>query len=384
LDVAPPAAVAFPPAVPNAVIPRCLLASDAGHTPHWDALVEQAPLADVYHRTAYAQACEAASSDTAIGLTLDAGDQQVLLPLLLRPLGQLPFVCGERGFDAITPYGYGGLLPVGGRERPPTSQVRALLHALRTWCRHMGVVSCFIRLHPLLGQDRWLAATNGQERWWSLQQRGSTVALDLASWDMAQQRIAGMRRDRRLDLNHARRSLRVTWSGVDLPLPDALAQFQLIYEKRMAQLNAGAHYFFPAKYYAALAAGLSRNLAVALAWQDGLLVGASLFLAKGQFAHYHLSAANDAGRKAGAPTLLINAGAQWARERGHRFLHLGGGVRPADSLFEYKLSFGGGMYPYHTLQIVADESRYLDLFERRLRCASLPALREGFFPHYRA
>ena len=46
-----------------------------------------------------------------------------LFPLLLR---ELPF--GEDGFDAITPYGYGGLLPLAAGSDPVTDVLQ-----LRDW-----------------------------------------------------------------------------------------------------------------------------------------------------------------------------------------------------------------------------------------------------------
>ena len=52
-----------------------------------------------------------------------------------------------------------------------------------------------------------------------------------------------------------------------------------------------------------------------------------------RFAHYHLSGTTDAGRELKAGTLLVHAGAEWARERGCELLHLGGGNSGADSLF---------------------------------------------------
>jgi Acetyltransferase (GNAT) domain len=344
-------------------------------------MVNQAPISDVYYRPEYARTWEAAGHGKAIGVILAAHHQHVLIPLLLRPLSDLPFAAGEPGFDAATPYGYGGLLSLSETERP--ADVCALLDALRQWCRDAGIVSCLIRLHPLLEQDRWLGQDHWPQQATLLHYRLPTLAVDLTKWDSAGQRIAGLHRNRRAALNRARHCLRVSWSGSDVPLPEALALFRQIYEQRMACVNASSYYFFPFEYYASLAEVLSNNLAVALAWLDQKLVSAVLFLADQQFAHYHLAGSNQEGRKCEADTLLINAGAQWARERGCRFLHLGGGG-DSNGLYDYKRSFGGDVYRYHTLDVIADESRYRNLVERRIRDESLPELRQGFFPQYRA
>lgn len=349
----------------------------------WDALVDQAPISDVYYRPGYARANQMADDGEAVGLVLRADSVHILVPLLLRPLSNLPFANDEHGLDAITPYGYGGLLPLGDQQ-PTEGDVCVLLDELRHWCREAGVVTCLIRLHPLLEQDGWL----GQECWrdqrCSLQPRASTIGLNLGRWDVEQHRLAGLHKNRRAALNRARRHLRVTWSGADLPLHQALALFREMYEQRMTLLAASRDYFFSSDYYNSLADALGDNLGVALAWLNEQLVGASMFLADRHFAHYHLSGSSEEGRDLEAGTLLINAGALWARDRGCRMLHLGGGLGDGDGLFDYKRSFGGAEYRYHTLQVVADELRYRDLVEKHQKFETQCKPRTGFFPEYRA
>jgi lipid II:glycine glycyltransferase (peptidoglycan interpeptide bridge formation enzyme) len=147
----------------------------------------------------------------------------------------------------------------------------------------------------------------------------------------------------------------------------------------MTQLHVNPYYHFSEEYYTALAE--RTNLAVALSWFGDELVGGHLFLADRQFAHYHLGGTSEKGLHLNSPTLLINAGAQWARERGCELLHLGGG---GDGVFGYKRSYGGPIFRYHSLDVVADEPRYRNLVERRVDDESLRQGLEGFFPLYRA
>src|ERR1700704_1680035 len=202
-----------------------LEASDAQGWSRWNELVDQAPNADVYYRPGYAYASQAAGHGRPVGLVIAAHHVHVLVPLLLRPLSDLPFAQGESGFDAVTPYGYGGILPLSETEPLAEADVHTLLDSLREWCRDESIVSCMIRMHPLLHQDRWLAQNLMNPETAVLRYRAQTLALDLAKWDSVRQRIAGMRRDRREGLNRARRCLRLSWSGVEVPLGEALAQF---------------------------------------------------------------------------------------------------------------------------------------------------------------
>jgi hypothetical protein len=357
---------------------QVLDANDPGDSSRWDELVDRAPIPDVYYRPGYARPNQVIDQGKALALLLNSGDTRVLIPLLLRPLSDLPFAGGQTGFDAVTPYGYGGLLPLASSRQPSKSDVPALLDALLDWCNASRVISCHIRLHPLLEQTEWLDAMPSEAAS-LLCFRGLTAGIDLSRWDCAERRAAGMSANRRLHLNRARRHLEILWSGSGISMAEAVEQFRLVYEHRMAQLGASSYYYFPKQYYAAL--GDQTKLGVALACFGNEVVGASMFLADRHFAHYHLGGANEKGLKFHASTLLINAGGQWARERGCTLLHLGGG---SGGLFGYKRSFGGPVYRYCTLDVIADRSVYSTLVERRLCSKTLPPPRQAFFPAYRA
>jgi serine/alanine adding enzyme len=326
----------------------------------WDELVDAAPAADVYFRPGYCRAYEAAGHGRAVAVVTGGA----LFPLLLRPL---PF--GEEGFDAATPYGYGGALPLGGAGPVPGAEVRQL----RDWCVTAGVVSCLLRLHPLVGGPGQLSEADSADV--EIREHGPTTAVDLAR--LADGRLGGMSKGRKADLTIARRELEVSWNG-----EDALERFRSVYDGTMQRVGAGEFYLFPAEYYRALADGLGDRLGVALAVLDGEPVGGALFLVGHRFAHYHLSGTTDAGRELKAGTLLVHAGAEWSRGRGCELLHLGGGTGGADSLFAFKKSFGGETYTYAFATLVADRDRYDALAARRAEEPEPP--RPDFFPAYRA
>jgi lipid II:glycine glycyltransferase (peptidoglycan interpeptide bridge formation enzyme) len=105
-------------------------------------------------------------------------------------------------------------------------------------------------------------------------------------------------------------------------------------------------------------------------------------MADRRFAHYHLSGATDDGRELKAGTLLVHEGALWAAARGCELLHLGGGTSGADSLYDFKRSFGGDEHAYAFATVVAERDRYDALVARR---AEEPEpSRPDFFPAYRA
>ena len=306
------------------------LAPDDGR---WDELVDASPTPDVYFRTGYCAAYEAAGEGQLVALRAPTA----LFPLLLR---ELPY--GQDGFDAVPPFGYGGILPLdeGGN-----------LHALE------GVFEL---------------------DWVERREHGPTSAVELAR--VADGRLAGMSKGRKADLNVARRELEVAWDAGE----GALERFRAVYDETMIRLGASQYYLFPPQYYRALADGLGDLLGVALARRADEVVGGALFLADavGAFAHYHLSGASDVGRKLKAGTLLVHEGAMWAAERSCEVLHLGGGATGDDSLYAFKRSFGGEEHTYSLAAFVADADRYRALVARRAEDPEPP--RPGFFPAYRA
>jgi hypothetical protein len=336
---------------------------------------------DVYYRAGYAIAYEAIGHGQAVAVLVDVGNVRALFPLLLRPLSALPFVSDETGFDAGTPYGYGGLLLLDGVESLDVRQSQQLLQALRDWCRENQILTAHVRLHPVLQQDAWFRGSLGDD--FGLILLGPTIAIDLRQWNAASNSIATLGKGRRSDLNFARRHLHLTWTSQGRVLHDDLRTFYSLYEQRMTELEAGEYYHFGFEYYESLAAGLTHQLDTAIAWLNDQAVGAALFMTDKVISHYHLSASNNQGRAHKATTLILNGAAERARELGCDRMHLGGGARGEDNLFAFKQSFGGDVYRYSRLSLISDPLRYRRLVEKRLTSPDLPAVRNNFFPAYR-
>jgi serine/alanine adding enzyme len=336
------------------VTAESLAADDA----RWDGLVDAAPTPDVYFRPGYCRAYEAAEE----GRVLAVRTESALFPLLLR---ELPY--GERGVDAATPYGYGGILPL-----TEDADLVTDLRQLRDWCATNGVVSALLRLHPLVGGLGDLSKADGVE----IREHGPSTAVDLAKVEDG--RLTGMSKGRKADLNVAGRGLELSWESGDA----ALERFRAVYDETMTRIGARDFYLFPPEYYRALADGLGDRLGIALALHGEEVAGGALFMADRRFAHYHLSGTADTGRELKAGTLLVHAGAVWAAERGCELLHLGGGTQGADSLYAFKRSFGGRELTYSFATVVADPDRYEALVARRAEEPEPP--RQDFFPAYRA
>lgn len=334
-----------------------LLGADA---PEWAAAL-RTTVHDFYHLPAYAALCARHEEGTAAALHVVDGERALLLPLVLRDIA-------GGGSDALSPYGYPGPI-VHGTDDP--AFVRAALEAGCPVLGEAGVVSLFVRLHPLLDPSP-------PEGIGTLVRHGDTVSIDLTlpaevSW-------AQMRSNHRRDIA---RSLKLGWVA---SIDDAWLRFDEfvhLYRATMDRRAAAPFYRFTDAYFAGLRETLGDRLRLCVVEREGELGAAGLFVETGGIVGYHLSGTAE-GAIAVQPTkLMMLFMGGWAKARGDTVLHLGGGVGGADdALFHFKAGFGPRRHPFHTLRIVLDEPAY-----RRLVHEHDPRLdpddRRGYFPAYR-
>ena len=324
----------------------------------WDELVAGMRGLDTYTRSAYHRAAALLEPVGATPVLLHvACGGDLALPLLLRPLPSGP------GWDATSAYGYGGPVGTAGCDS------EAVAAALDGWARENGVVTTFLRLHPLLGNAALVPLTA------EVVPLGRTVA-----WDVSPGRdlVAGMHQHHR---RAVRKAARAGLSVSVVPLPPSLDEFRRLYARTMRRLGARPFYFFPDPYWDALVAEAEAlGLVLVEGRLDGELVAALLCFAEGPWLHYHLGASADVARSIGASNGCFLAAAEWAQARGMTRFHLGGGLGadPRSPLLEFKHRFDAEstLLPFSVAKIVHEPDRY-----RQLAGTDSTA---GFFPPWRA
>jgi serine/alanine adding enzyme len=268
-------------------------------------------------------------------------DGALVYPLLVRPLG-------DGRCDLTSAYGFGG----------PWGTSPGWRGRFRSACRARGVVSEFVRFHPLRRNERRagddLEVVHVQDM----------ITVEVGRADEAL--VAQMASQGRRNLARARRA------GVEVRPSSDMAAFQERYLGAMRRLGAAPFYHFPPAYFGAL-----ERLGDALVLLDGG-EAAALYLCGAGAMHYHLGATTEEGRRAGAATMVHFEAMRRARDAGLRLLHLGGGLRAGDALHRFKATLGGGRAPYHVGRAVHDR----DAYEALCTAAGVPA--DGdYFPAYR-
>ncbi|MGY1914943.1 GNAT family N-acetyltransferase [Blastococcus sp. SYSU DS0973] len=324
----------------------------------WDSVLAGLGALDTYTSAAYhaVSALLEPPGSRPVLLHFLSPDGDVALPLLLRPLPD-----GD-GWDAISAYGYGG--PVARTDRG----IAAFGRALDRWGQENGVVSTFLRLHPLFGNAGLVPPTA------DVVDVGATVA-----WDVTPGRdlVSHMHQ------HHRRAARRADRAGLEvsvLAAPTSLDEFRRLYEVTMRRLEAESFFYFPDEYWDELLTHSATLEPVLVEGRlDGRLVAALLCFAKGPWLHYHLGGSDDLARNIGASNRCFLAAAQWAQSRQMSTFHLGGGLGgSADSslfVFKHRYDLASRPLPFHIAKLVHDPDRY--------RTLAGTASTSGFFPPWR-
>lgn len=328
--------------------------------PEWEAVLRTARH-DFYHRPAYVSMCAIQEGGQARALYVTGNGKAMLLPLLIRGIP-------GGGFDATSPYGYPG--PIGIGTDDPIF-LRVALAAGVQVLRETEVVSAFVRLHPLLNPY----ALEGVG---TFVRHGEVVTIDLTL--PAEEHWAQTRLNHRRDIIRARRlgyvaSMDEDWKHME--------SFKRLYRETMARRSATQYYFFDDAYFRRLRDALGDNLQLCVVEKDGVLAAAGLFVETSGLVQYHLSGTDEASRMVQPTKLMMHFVQGWAKARGNRVMHLGGGVGgDNDSLLQFKAGFSPLRHAFATLRIVVEETKYSALVAAHDPLLD-PGDRSGFFPLYR-
>jgi hypothetical protein len=335
----------------------------------WLAWPEREIMAHPEYARLFARPCDRV---VCVAAEVDGGGG-VLLPLLLRPLGAEPWARpGERRWDAVTPYGYGGPFAWGSAARDDEAFWRA--HA--TWCRDQGLVTTFFRLSLFPEQMLRLP--------WPVETRSTNIVLPVAAGPEAIWR--GYQSKVRRWVHTAERA------GIEVHVDrDAsrLDAFRTVYGHTMCRRGASPWYFFPRSFFESIRDRFPGQYAFFHAALDGEVVSSDLALCSERRIYYFLGGTLQSAFAHGANYLVKHRMALWAAAAGKQACVLGGGYEPEDGIYRYKHGFARhGTVPFQVVSAVHDERSCRELTEDRAAFAAREGdawqPRPAFFPPYRS
>jgi hypothetical protein len=285
-----------------------------------------------------------------------AGGSELVAPLIVR---EIP---GGGGIDAISPYGYPGIVP----PVPPGAEwtvdspmgdatVHSPTRAEEVDFTGTGLVSVFIR-HALAEPPLSGAAERN--------------VVQIADPGLP----AKSRSSDRNRINKNRRAgYEVELLAGPATTPSQRAGFLAAYEETMRRAGAGERYFFGAAYFERILESDRAWLALALA-PGGGVAAASIAVRSDGFLHYYLSGSADANLRDSPMKNVVAALVELSSAEGLP-LNLGGGLSRGDALEEFKRGFANREQPWLTSEIVCDAEAYQRLSADRGA--------SNFFPAYR-
>ena len=289
------------------------------------------------------RAAEICDSGTALSVYATDGEQEMLVPIIRRNVG-------AQGWDAISPYGYGG--PIASESASQDFTERAML-AIVARLREAGCISWFIRLHPLLNTD-WRCSVG------KVVDQGKTVSIDLTKTEEEHWRETSR--------SHRRNIVKAMEAGVTVRIDQdlaAMATFVELYNRTMDRLGASHYYKFDERYYCALVAGLGQDLKLFIAEEAGTIIAATLFTVARDagIMQAHLFGMDERYFHRQPYKIITHVARNWGRTHGLRRLHLGGGVggSSSDSLFSFKKGFSPDTHEFRTQRVIVRPERYLAL-----------------------
>jgi hypothetical protein len=329
---------------------------------------------DVYHLPAYAQIEARRLHARAEAISIRDGDRELFVPYLVRSCRGFAPADLAATVDVLSPYGYPGvLLSDTGRTR---DFVVPALERWRAKLRERGACSGFFRMHPILEGNLAELAPPG-----SLLDVGDTVAFDL---DRSERELG--RGTREVHRVTARKARDAGYVVREVPLAGSIDSVCAIYRQTMDRVKAAVAYYFDDAYFEQLAATLPAKLLIAEL--GGETAAMCVFTECQGIVQAHLGGTSDAHFGRSPFHLLLFEAALWAKRRGNRYLHLGGGLGGKnDGLLRFKAGFSPVRFRFRTQRMIVNEQVYRRLVEHRAALdGTTPEalLAADYFPAYRA
>lgn len=341
----------------------------------WLETLSQLPH-DVYHLPDYVALDARRTQTLPEAFLLQDEDKIFFAPYLLRSCSDIADAAQTEVYDIISPYGYPGILMSEGAINDPEFPDFAL-EQFRQTLQERGVCSAFLRLHPILG-EKFVQVFQSDP----LMENGKTVSIDLT---LDEDKIwAKTRRGHQSTIN---KCIRLGLTARTVSFAEYIDEFIAIYEETMDRVQAKDSYYFDRDYFEGLLK-LGDKVHLGVVESEDQIVCACLFFESCNIVQAHLGGTRTEFLKQSPFNLLLHQMRLWAKERGNKYLHIGGGVGgKKDNLYTFKSGFSKQRHEFFTLRSVVDTERYNDLLHFRAKSInkSVEELQQSqFFPAYRA
>ncbi|MCF0146343.1 MAG: GNAT family N-acetyltransferase [Eubacterium sp.] len=366
----------------NAMIENKRIGSDmlriyhTDETAEWDRIVKSFSEYDFYYLNGYAKSVEVQEHEEVVLFYYESEHLRGINVVQIRKINDIPFFrdrLEDRYYDLTTPYGYGGWLL---EEKGDISVVGELDREYSEWCRDHHIVSEFVRVHPVIANERYL------KDFYRVLPCGSVIAIDTKEPD----RIwTNMESKTRKSIRKARRNEFCVRRSTEDEAYEALSR---LYYRTMDRVQADGSYYFSEDYFRTMKKELKSSTQIFLVeTKEKEIAAAAMMMGENGLFTGHLAGTEEDYLSLGVVSLLYYEAAVWAGENGYDVFHLGGGVGfKRDSLFAFKASFTkNGEREHFFANKIFDREIYDKLLWMRTEKGTVRQnAGSGYFPEYRA
>lgn len=335
----------------------------------WLAVLEKIGTYAFYHLPAFYGLYESLGLGKAIMPVFQDSGYAIAFPILVRDVEIPGVVEAETGLrDAISVPGFAG--PVASAEIPEAVR-RRFVGELQGFFEQSGIISVYARLNPLTNPPGVL------DGYGETVQVGVTVSIDLT--DPSDVQRARYRQGHRYEINRLRK-LGFVCEEVG---PEYIDDFLRVYYDAMDRVHASREYYFDRRYIEYLLTDMSDVAHLFVCRQDGVIASAFIETACKGIMEVYIGGTASEYRRLAPDKLVYDTVREWGTSAGARVYHLGGGVgAQRDSLYEFKMGFGGEEHAYSTWRHVVNPEIYDELYRTASQRTGVE-LDESYFPRYR-
>lgn len=337
------------------------------HSPKWQGALRNLGH-DVYHLPEYFDISSKLEGGSPLAFLGMKKSSVLFVPFLVKKL-PTEFSGCVIGQDATSPYGYASPL-LSECDRP--EEYGSLLTEMLLHFQSLGLVSVFLRLHPLFKYPLDLLSQIG-----TLVNHGQTVYIDLTNPEEGI--ISNFCKNHKRGINKLKRDGYTVvideWSYYN--------KFIYLYRETMERVGATRFYFFGNDYFKQLKNSLQERLhLLTVLSKDKQVAAGGLFTGVNGIVQYHLGATSSSFLNAAPSKLMFLYAILWSKKNGFKKIHLGGGLGAGnDALFQFKRGFSNSLADFYTWRIIVDKTKYNLLVNLHNRISDKKQY--GFFPIYR-
>jgi serine/alanine adding enzyme len=301
---------------------------------------------------------------------VESGQSRIVYPFFIRSINTLPFVGAGTPviWDSFTPE-YTGPFWVG----PSNPKLAAFFHkGYADYFLGSGIVAEFAHLHP------WLQDSSLVDAECTYLDR-EIVFVDLTLTPEQMWRDSFTQACRKNINRSAKENVKIFVGETTAHIEE----FYRIYTRTMKRNNASEHYYFPIEYFMAFLTSMPDHARYVLAEYKDQIIAATLYLHDDTNVYSYLGGADEAFQQIRPTNAIVYSTILWSQQTGKKRLILGGGYRPDDGIFKFKLSFSPLRKHFYIYKRVHMQDTFSTLQNAWSNYYHTSLPESGYFPPYR-